>query len=236
MHRFFAETIGQTLTLSEADKHHALRVLRLKVGETIELAHDEVVTVMKIASLQPFVIQPLETKKESRELPFHLTLLYVVPKGDKWSFVLQKAVEMGVHEVIALQSHYSVVRWREADMKQKQDRHDAIIKEASMQSKRLRLMTCERLYSFDKAIDLPFDVKFIASEHDLDTPVKASALQFQPGTRVALLIGSEGGFHPEEVVAAKAKGYQPLTLGPRILRTETAVIVGLSYLTLGAHV
>ena len=104
-----------------------------------------------------------------------------------------------------------------------------------MQSKRLRLMTCERLYTFGKAIDLPFDVKFIASEHDLDTPMKASALQFQPDTRVALMIGSEGGFQPEEVAAAKAKGYQPLTLGPRILRTETAVIVGLSYLTLGAH-
>lgn len=235
MHRFFVEGTPDHLRLSPADTHHALRVLRLKQDEHIECVLDQTVYIARVSSLEPLVLVTVERKEENHELPFHLTLLYVVPKGDKWSFVLQKAVELGVHEVIALHSTYSVVHWSPNDMKRKQERHDAIIREASMQSKRSALMQCYRYFSLKDALSLSFDHAFIASEHELDAPNSCSPHLIQPGQHVALLVGSEGGFSIEEHDFAKAKGFLPLRLGPRILRSETAVIVGLSYVTKEAN-
>lgn len=235
MHRFFAEGTAQQLSLSEQDHHHAVRVLRLKKGEKIECVLDGLVYEVMIDSLEPLTLSTIREVDEHHELPFHLTLLYVVPKGDKWPFVLQKAVELGVNEVIALHSSFSVVHWSADTMKQKQARHDAIIREASMQSKRSKLMQCSTYLSFKQALTLPFNHAFIASEHDKDFKNPFTHAPFAQGERVALLIGSEGGFSLEEVAQAKDHGFQPLSLGPRILRSETAVIVGLSYLTKEAN-
>ena len=231
MHRFFVEGTVQQFRLTSDDEHHALRVLRLKKDELIECVLDQVVYLARVSTLDPLHLTPLHPIEESNELPFHLTLLYVVPKGDKWPFVLQKAVELGVSEVIALHSAYSVVHWSKDDMKRKQERHDAIIREASMQSKRSCLMVCHRYISLHEALSLPFDYAFIASEHQKDTPTPFSMNTIQKGQKVALLVGSEGGFSLEEHHLAIAKGFISLSLGPRILRSETAVIVGLSYLT-----
>jgi 16S rRNA (uracil1498-N3)-methyltransferase len=184
-----------------------------------------------VTSLEPFLFTLGSIIDDNRELPFHLTLLYGVPKGDKWTWVMQKAVELGVHELIGFHSQYSVVHWTKDDVDRKQARYQAIIKEATMQSKRTSIMQASRYLAFKDVLTLPFDHCFIASEHDRD--VQPTALSFPKASRVAVLVGSEGGFSVEEVALAKQKGWQPLGLGPRILRTETAAIVAIARVSLG---
>jgi 16S rRNA (uracil1498-N3)-methyltransferase len=231
MHRFFAIGSLSHPTLSEDDLHHARRVLRFAIGEQFECVVHGHVHHATVTSLEPFLFTLGTMLVDNRELPFHLTLLYGVPKGDKWTWVMQKAVELGVHELIGFHSQYSVVHWTNDDVLRKQARYEAIIKEATMQSKRTMFMQATRYLAFKDVLALPFDYCYIASEHDRD--VQTIIKSFPKASRVAVLVGSEGGFSIEEVALAKQKGWQPLGLGPRILRTETAAIVAIARLTLG---
>lgn len=232
MHRFFAIGSLSNPTLSDDDMHHARRVLRFAIGERFECVIQDHVYEATMTSLEPFVFTIGTMRDDHRELPFHLSLIYGVPKGDKWTWVMQKAVELGVHELIGFHSQYSVVHWTNDDVLRKQARYQAIIKEATMQSKRTIFMQATRYLAFKDVLTLPFDYCYIASEHDRD--VQPMIKSFPKASRVAVIVGSEGGFSVEEVDLAKQKGWQPLGLGPRILRTETAAIVALARVCLGA--
>jgi 16S rRNA (uracil1498-N3)-methyltransferase len=214
------------------DRDHLLRSLRVKLHESIEVLVDGLVYPAQVTQLDPLTLTYQEPLNVRVELPVHLTLLYVLPKGEKLDLVIEKAVELGVSEVIAIHSQHSVVRWQEDQLASKFQKYEKKIHESTLQSKRTAFMTFQRYMSFDDALKLPFDMRLIASEiHRDDLQAKLPIQKIKNSRRIAILVGAEGGFSSEEVQKALQVGYQPVSLGSRILRTETAAIVAMSHVS-----
>ncbi len=230
MIRIFAQWQDRVI-LSEDDRHHLVNVLRVKPGEKIELLMQGQVYAGEVQSTQPLVINRLDQIQSNHELPFSLNLIYPISKGDRFDWVIQKATELGTDSVIVCTSERSVVKWDKADIEKKRIRYQRIIDEATLQSKREKIMSFNAIHSLKDALTLPFDIKFIASEYHLGSSFNLpSAFRIKKGSSVALLVGAEGGFSEHEVTLAIKLGFKPLSLGPSILRTETAVVTGLSIL------
>lgn len=232
MTRIFA-TWQKEVVLTPETVHHVVNVLRMRVGESLELLMDEQVYLGKITSLKPLKITRLSPIKSTHELPFFLTLIYPVSKGERMDWVVQKASELGVLELIPCQSEHSVVHWQAEDVEKKLTRYQRMIEEATLQSKREVIMKMRRYLSLKEALLLPYDHRFIASEYHQHLPLNQNK-RIDHQQTVSMLVGPEGGFSQDEIALAIRQGYQPFSLGPSILRTETAVITALSMVrTLG---
>jgi 16S rRNA (uracil1498-N3)-methyltransferase len=115
MIRIFAQW-QERVMLSTDDEHHLVHVLRVKPGETIELLIQETVYMGRVQSTKPLVIQRLERVVSHHELPFSLTLIYPISKGDRFDWVIQKATELGTDAIIVCTSERSVVKWKTEDI------------------------------------------------------------------------------------------------------------------------
>lgn len=215
--------------VSSDDEHHLVNVLRVLPGEHLELLINEKVFLGVVKAIKPIHIEKLNLIEESHELPIRMTLIYPVVKGEKMDWVVQKATELGVAELIPCSSERSVVHWDPIDLEKKWIRFQRIIKEATLQSKRETLMKMERYMKLSDAFKLAFASKWIASESHLRSFIPPS-LKFSKGTSISVVVGPEGGLSPNEITMAQSSGYQPFSLGPSILRSETAVITALSML------
>jgi 16S rRNA (uracil1498-N3)-methyltransferase len=230
MIRIFAQWQDRVI-LSEDSHHHLVNVLRVQPNEMIELVIDSFVYLAKVHQLKPLMIERLEKIESNHELPFLITLIYPVSKGERFDWVVQKATELGVHELIPCSSERTVVVWQKEDLQKKFQRYQRIIDEATLQSKREKKMKMDRYLHLDEAFLLSFDHRFIASEYHLhDTKTIASIPTIAHGNNVAIVVGPEGGFSEKELQLAIHHQFQPISLGPTILRTETAVTVALSML------
>jgi 16S rRNA (uracil1498-N3)-methyltransferase len=230
MIRIFA-TWQDRVVLTPKDEHHLVQVLRVRVGEKLELLMKDGVYSAKVLSMKPLEIHRQEKLVSNHELPFSLTLIYPVIKGEKMDWVVQKATEIGVTELIACQSDRSVVRWHSEQLKTKFDRYQKIIAEATLQSKREFTMVMNRYLPLLEAMSLDFTHKYIATEIAHENRFNLMENPKIPhGAKVALIIGPEGGFSDGEYTAAFSHGYQPISLGITTLRTETAAIIALGIL------
>ncbi len=228
MIRIFAKWQDRVV-LSPEDEHHLINVLRVLPGENLELLINGQVFLGRVIQRKPIQIERLQLIDQSHELPVKLTLIYPIVKGDKMDWVVQKATELGVHELIACSSERSVVRWDAKDLEKKLIRFQRIIQEATLQSKRETIMKMDRYLPLSEAILLDYSSKWIASESHMQTMLPPS-IRFKKDTTISLVVGPEGGLSANELTFALAKSYQPFSLGPSILRTETAVITALSLL------
>ena len=231
--RYFAEIIDNEAVLNEDDVFHCTRVMRMKIGEELEIVCDRQVFIGVVKTLKPFRVEIIGKIKEKRELPNEIVLVATLLKGDKIDFVLQKAAELGVSEVILTDSSRSVIKLKESQKEAKLNRYRRILKEASEQSKRVTIPNLYRIIPF-KDIDLiKADVKLIAYEEEAGSTKSFldEIKKLDKTGRLAIIIGPEGGFTPEEIVYAKAKKYVPVSLGRRILRAETASVYALSVIS-----
>lgn len=228
MIRIFASWQDRVI-LSPDDEHHLVNVLRVLPGENIELLIEEKVFLGVVKKTKPLQIEKLNRINVSHELPIQITLIYPVVKGEKMDWVVQKATELGVNELIPCSSERSVVHWDLDDLDKKWARFQKIIKEATLQSKRETLMKMNRYINLSDAFKLDFSSKWIASESHLQSFIPNS-LKFKKSSTISLVVGPEGGLSTNELTLAQTNGYQPFSLGPSILRSETAVIAALSLL------
>ncbi len=227
MTRFFASIQQGRVFLTPVDAHHLKVVLRARAGTEIEVVQEGQLYRAAIKRVDPLDIQVLEPLPSF--LPRHLlTLIYALPKGDKLDLVVQKATELGVTAILITATKRSVARWASADRPRKLARLRAIAKEASSQSRRLEVPTIEYLDKIEDILDRPFEVKLIASEYLAGTP--PFGLSLQGKTDVAVMVGPEGGFDPQEIEWATQAGYHPISLGRNILRSETAAISAVAVL------
>jgi 16S rRNA (uracil1498-N3)-methyltransferase len=230
MIRIFAHWQDRVI-LSEESHHHLVNVLRVQENETIELVIDSSVFLAKVRQVKPLIIDRLEKLDSHHELPFFLTLIYPVSKGERFDWVVQKATELGVYELIPCSSERTVVVWQQDDLPKKFSRYQRMIDEATLQSKREKRMKMDRYLPLTEALTLSFDHQLIASEYHLhDASCKKTIPLIAHGNHVAIVVGPEGGFSEKEIQFAISNHYQPLSLGPSILRTETAVTVALAML------
>jgi 16S rRNA (uracil1498-N3)-methyltransferase len=224
--RFFvpAESLQcDQIVISGEPYHHLRKVLRLKAGAIILLldgcGHCCEVQIEQLASEQA-TTRLIRRWHETQE-NFKITLLQALPKGDKFDLVLQKGTELGVHSFQALETEHAIPNLNAARLKKREQRWQRIASEAARQSRRTFLPEIKPLQKLSEALEESNrDLKLVLWEAGA-TPL-AEALPGNPPAGVRLLIGPEGGFSHEEINMITAAGYQPVHLGPRILRTETA--------------
>lgn len=242
MYQFFVEPNqininDKRVTILGSDVNHIKNVLRMKIGEEIAVSNGQDGKEYRcgILSLEEnSVLCELRfVKEDAVELPSKVYLFQGLPKADKMELIIQKAVELGVHQVIPVAAKRCVVKLDDKKAKSKIARWQGIAEAAAKQSKRGIIPQVTEVMSFRDAVKLAadMDVRLIPYElaEGMDrTKEIISALQ--PGQDIAVFIGPEGGFDQSEIQEALDKGIEPVTLGRRILRTETAGFTVLSWI------
>lgn len=241
MYHFFAEEGAiqdATIRITGSDVNHIKNVLRLKPGEQVivsrsadENDRDYYCSITSVADEE--VLLHIDWVEEGRELPSRIYLFQGLPKADKMELIIQKAVELGAYTIIPVAMQRSVVRLDEKKAKAKVGRWQTISESAAKQSKRSIIPKIGDVVDFKEALGIAetLSVKLLPYENAKGiAKTKKRLSEIAPGDSVAVFIGPEGGFSPEEVVMAEKAGFSLVTLGKRILRTETAGLVMLSVL------
>ena len=241
MYQFFVEQ-GQIhlaekrVVILGTDVNHIKNVLRMKPGEEISVSDgvDGKEYRCGILSLEEerVLCELRFVKEEDVELSSQVYLFQALPKGDKMEWIVQKAVELGVCQVIPVASRRCIVKLDDKKAAAKVIRWQGIAEAAAKQSKRAIVPEVTSVISFEQAIKRAgkMDVKLIPyelAENMEKTKTIVNALQ--PKQEIAVFIGPEGGFEESEIALALENGVEPITLGRRILRTETAGLTVLSW-------
>ena len=243
MHHLFADDAGASenrrrLEIRGDSYHHIVHVLRMREGDEISVSFPEdpaeyrygieAITAEEVLCTLRFV------KEEGLELSSKIYLFQGLPKGDKMELIVQKAVELGAFEVIPVKMRRCVAKWDEKKTASRLKRLQAVAEAAAGQARRGIIprvqtpMTMKEALHYAEAnsdrILLPYELA-----EGMDRTRKMIG-QLEKGQNLSVFIGPEGGFTEEEVAAAVAAGAQPITMGRRILRTETAGFTLLSWL------
>lgn len=240
MYHFFVspQQIGEKeIRIEGTDVNHIRNVLRMTKGEQISVSCGEEKREYRceIAQLEETCIlaRIMWAEESDTELPSKICLLQGLPKGDKMELIIQKCVELGVSEIIPVQTKRVVVKLDKKKEEAKLRRWNAIAESAAKQSKRTIIPQVGEVLSMKEAVAYAgrFDKKLIPYElADGMESTREIFRAIRPGESVAVFIGPEGGFEEQEIALAKENGILPITLGKRILRTETAGMAVLSVL------
>ena len=238
MPRFFVDAAPCDIyVLTGDDARHAAGSLRLRAGEPVTLCDGHgtdyscICTEVHAGEVQLKVVESLSSRGEP---PCEIVLYQCLPKGDKMDEIVQKSVELGATRIVPVLSHRCVSRPDAAALKKKTSRWSQIAREAAMQSGRGRIPPVEECVSYEEALHQmaasPCPVLLYEGERKLGL----SDLDLKGGC--ALLVGPEGGISPQEAQGALSMGVRAITLGPRILRTETAGPAAIAIVTFLADV
>lgn len=242
MYQFFVEpnqihVNEKTVWITGSDVNHIKNVLRMKIGEELSVSNgqDGKEYRCEIAALeQDSVICTLRfIREDGVELPSRVYLFQGLPKADKMEWIVQKAVELGAFQVIPVAARRCVVKLDDKKAKSKTDRWQGIAEAAAKQSRRSVIPRVEKVMSFREAVELAagMDVKIIPYELAEGMARTREIMDgLRPGQSIAVFIGPEGGFEEAEIQMALERGIEPVTLGKRILRTETAGLTVLSWI------
>lgn len=237
MHRFFSECSGvpgDRIVMSEEDSAHALRVLRLDVGDTVEMILPDGNALGVIVGTDTHAVQvELQEMLGTREAMTRVTLYQGYPKADKMELIVQKGTELGCARIVPVCMERSVVKLSGKDAGKKADRLRKIAREAVKQCGRSASPEVMAPMSLREAISYMADedVMLIPWEEEGTIGFMEAAKTIRPGTRVGLLIGPEGGISEEEIAEIRGRiQASTVSLGPRILRTETAAIASVAAL------
>lgn len=227
---------GSTVPLAGDLYRHMITVLRLQPGDDVILCNGEGTdfhatiqdTGAKTFSLK--IIDSTTTAPDSLTT-LSLTLIQGLPKSDKFDFIIQKATELGISSIVAFPAAHSVVRLAPDQVESRLSRWNRITAEASRQSERNSIPSVSLAKNLDSALrDAQESVKLFFLERERGSKLKDLLTGTSRPPAVALLVGPEGGFSADEVSIATTRGFTPVSLGERILRTETASLAAIALL------
>ena len=236
MYQFFVteEQIGREfITITGGDVNHIKNVLRMRPGETIRVSNQKGQDYFcKISEVGEDFVQAdiLETGAATTELPGKIYLFQGIPKGDRMEHVIEKAVELGVYEIIPVRMRYCVVKLDDKKQQAKLKKWQALAMAAAKQSKRSLVPNIHPVMSYKEAIAYAFQSEACLIPYENENGMegtKAALKKIRGKESVSILIGPEGGFAPEEIEAVKSRG-EVISLGKRILRTDTVAITAMS--------
>ena len=244
MFNFFVDNTaisGDKCYISGADFNHIKNVLRLKESDQVLISHDGISSLCELLSFSENTVlfKIVVENYQDTALPIEIYLFQGLPKADKFELIIQKAVELGAHKIVPVQMKRSIVKIEDKKKKDKVNRWQAISESSAKQSKRTSIPEICPIIDFKDAVTKAkdFDLVLIPYENKLGMSETLSALkQIKSGMKVAVFIGPEGGFDESEIELAKENGAKIISLGKRILRTETASIATLSMLMLYAEI
>ena len=237
MRRLFVPgELAATMRITGPDAHHLMHVLRARCGQQLTVV-DEAGAAARTEitgfTADRVELRLLERLTEQAESPVELVLAQCLRKGDKMDFIVQKAVELGAIRVIPLKSANCVVKYDGKKQAARQEKWQRIADEALKQCGRSRHLEVAPVMALDEWLPLQAadaaGAVFMCYEGEAQRPLR-SYLQDMDCRRYTALIGPEGGFSPAEAEAAIQAGVQTVSLGPRILRAETAALAALTVL------
>ena len=237
MQRYFVDSLDYpTAVITGDDARHIARVMRMKENDQVIIVADKKAYVASITSLgdEGVTVQVQEAVEREVELPVDVTIACGLPKGDKLDLVIQKATELGMTGFIPFEADRSIVKWEAKKWTKKQERFEKIAKEAAEQSHRTVIPHIYSLLSFKDLVKVSktFDVVLICDEEEAK---KSERIRFADHIKtvydnksILLVFGPEGGLARHEVERLVENGASAVTLGPRILRAETAPLYALA--------
>lgn len=235
MYNFFVNSgkIGDCYYITDNDYNHIKNVLRMEIGEQLLVSNDSKSDLCEIERFenQTVVVRVLEENYQNTELPVKIYLFQGLPKSDKMEFIIQKAVELGVYGIIPTEMNRCVVKLDDKKKKSKQSRWQAIAESAAKQSKRNCVPKVYDVLPYKKALEMAKELDSILVPYECAdgmTATKQALENLKNCKTVGIIIGSEGGFEESEIELAKQSGGKIISLGKRILRTETAAITAVS--------
>lgn len=238
MYQFFvsdAQISSVDVRIEGSDVNHIKNVLRMKCGEKIRISSDSGrnfycgLSEISDAFVRADILEELE---ENTELPNRIYLFQGLPKSDKMELIIQKAVELGVHEIVPVSMKNCVAKLDEKKAASKIARWQEIAKSAAKQSKRSLIPEVQMPLSYKLAVQQAkeLDVILVPYENERGMQATREVMEsIQPGQSVGIFIGPEGGFDPSEIELIKENAHL-ISLGNRILRTETAGLATLAML------
>lgn len=237
MHRFYLtpdQWNAPAPQLDQGESHHAVDVLRLGAGDRVVVFDGlgSEATAQIVAPEGKTIKLRLLAKAKTQPLPCAITLGQAVPKGKNMDFIIQKAVELGAARIAPLFSDRTVVQLDAADAEKKRTKWHETAIEACKQCGQNRIpevLTPRTPKAFLESGE-KYDLMLIASLQPDARRIKDVLAEVSKPANVLVLVGPEGDFTPAEISLAKSFGCQPITLGPIILRTETAALYCLSVL------
>ena len=241
MQRFFVEPHqideeAHQIHITGSDVNHISNVLRMKTGEELWISDGSKYEYRcTIESFEPdeVILHIVYSQEPEYELPCRIYLFQGLPKADKMELIIQKAVELGAYEIIPVETKRCVVKLDGRKSAKKTARWQQISESAAKQSKRMLIPNVHEVLTFREALKYAesMDVRLVPYELARGMQETKEILAgIEPGQSVGIFIGPEGGFEEKEIEAAIEGGAKPITLGRRILRTETAGLAILSVL------
>ncbi len=241
MQRFFVEPHqideeAHQIHITGSDVNHISNVLRMKTGEELWISDGSKYEYRcTIESFEPdeVLLHIVYSQEPEYELPCRIYLFQGLPKADKMELIIQKAVELGAYEIIPVETKRCVVKLDGRKSAKKTARWQQIAESAAKQSKRMLIPNVHEVLTFREALKYAesMDVRLVPYELSRGMQETKEILAgIEPGQSVGIFIGPEGGFEEKEIEAAIEGGAKPITLGRRILRTETAGLAILSVL------
>ena len=221
--------VGDKISLEKNNEHHLLKVLRFPVGNTITLFNGDGFDyqAIVISTKKTYIVEVLSQQKNESESSLDLTLAQGIAKGEKMDFLIQKAVELGVSRIIPMQTEHCVVRLKAEKVAKRINHWQKIANHACGQSGRSVIVDISLPQTLTELLNKPNHNGFVLYHRATEN------LQImKKPSKATILIGPEGGLSDSEIKQATNAGFQPLLLGKRILRTETASLVAIANMQL----
>lgn len=224
MQRYFVSKNNKNqFILSESDTYHITKVMRMNLGDQIEIVYNNTTYICEITCLTPYVEAfIIKEVLERNELNCMVTIVQSLVKEQKMDYILQKTTELGVFRIIPYQAERSLIKLGQKQDK-KIERWQNIVKEAAEQSKRNQIPIVERPINLSELVNLKdYDIKFLCTVNETSQNIKKLLSKLSRSVRILFVIGPEGGFTEKEESMLLKNGFVPLSLGSSVLRTETA--------------
>lgn len=239
MYQFFvddAQVHEHEIVIEGSDVNHIRNVLRMKIDERIRISNMSGKAYFCHITLitEDMVVAEIDSEDDNgTELSNRITLFQGLPKGDKMELIIQKAVELGVYKIVPVSMKNCVVKLDEKKAAKKVERWQAIAESAAKQSKRTIIPLIDKPVPYKLALEKAgkLDVTLVPYENERGMDATRQFMgQIKKGQSIGIVIGPEGGFAPEEIKLADDNDMHRISLGRRILRTETAGLATLAML------
>jgi len=236
MYKFFVnknQIKNNKITINNDDVNHIKNVLRLSKGEKIEISNSDngESYICEILDFNNNTVncKIIEKNENVSESNIYLHVLQGLPKSDKMELIIQKCTELGVKEYTPVSLNRCIVKLNGKDEQKKVERWQKISEVAAKQSKRNVIPKVNNILKLDEVVKLiqEYDIMLVAFEEEKNNSIKQELVKLDKNQnlKIGILIGPEGGIEREEIEILKQAGAKIVTLGNRILRTETAPIV-----------
>lgn len=232
MFNFFVDSNnrqGNGFVITGSDFNHIVNVLRMSIGDTFLVSCDGISNLCEIKNIDAdaVVVDIIEENYNDTTLPIKIYLFQGLPKADKMELIIQKTVELGVEEIVPVEMSNCVVKLEPKKKQSKVTRWQAIAESGAKQSKRNSIPRVSDVLSYKEALKKAEELDVFLVPYECAegmAATKQAFSQIKPGMSVGILIGPEGGFNEKEIEDALSVGGKVISLGKRILRTETAAI------------